>query len=263
MSNITEFNRTDCCKLDPQSVDAYFTLSLDPTNNNLLKLDTSWGCTEVDISPIVGLNETITHLFITPEGSLQFNREDYGREGAENGGVDCITGKALSRIISMQYLKDVSQDTAIAPGDVYMYDTNSELFQPFALQAFVTNTNVILEQHSSSITQLLGGLQSVQNTLSTVTARLSAVEKRLAKAEADITGLTTRMGAAEASIASLQGRVSSIESRIARPAGVPDDTRLVYGNINYVSDSTNSGSTATGLYSHNPATKKVNDAYDA
>lgn len=249
MTNITQFSGKECSKIDPLSVNAYFELSLDSTNNNLLVLDTSWGCTKVDLAPIVAQNETITHLFITPEGSLQYNREDYGREGAENGGVDCITGYDLSRIVSMRYLKDVDQTTAPTDGQSYMYNGDKQLFEPFALKQFVSNTNNMLEQHGASITNLVGTLQAVQNTLTTVLARLSAVEKRMTTAEGNITNL--------------QSRVSSIESQIARPAGVPTNTRLVYGNINYNSDHTNSGQLTSGLYSHSPSNKVINDAYDA
>lgn len=249
MTNITEFNSTPCPRIDPLQVNAYFTLALDEVNNNLLKLDTSWGCTEVDLSPVVKNNETLTTLFITPEGSLQYNREDYGKEGAPNGGVDCITGQELSQIISMRYLKDVSQTQPSQPGDVYMFDGDTNLFQPFALQAFVTNTNQTLEQHGASITNLTGTLQAIQNTLTAVLARLASVEKRLA--------------IAETYIANLQSRMTTVEATLEKPSGIPSNTRLAWANINYISDNTNANQTTSGIYSHNPATRVVNDAYDA
>lgn len=263
MTNITEFNSIPCPQIDPLQISAYFTLSLDEVNNNLLKLDTSWGCTEVDLSPVVKNSETVTTLFITPEGSLQFNREDYGKEGTPDGGVDCITGKELSQIVSMQYLKDVSQNTAIGAGDVYMYDGDSGLFQPYDLQNFVTSTAQTLESHGASITQLTGSLQAMQNSMGLLSGRVSALETRMAKAESNIAILQSQVATLQTQMASVLARLSSIESQIARPVGVPTNTRLVYGNINYLSDYTNSQSTSTGLYSHNPNTKAINDAYDA
>lgn len=249
MTNITEFNSTPCPQIDPLQVNAYLTLSLDEVNNNLLKLDTSWGCTEVDLAPVVRRSETVTTLFITPEDSLQFNREDYGVEGALDGGVDCISGHDLSQIVSMRYLKDVSQNNLAQPGDVYMFDNDTQLFQPFDLQTFTTNVSETLEQHGSAITNITGTLQSVQNTLATVLARLAAVEKRLQTAETNISNL--------------QSRMATVEATLAKPTGIPSNTRLAWGNCNIYGDCTNANDLTHGVYTHNPANRIVDDMYNA
>lgn len=263
MTTISQFNSTPCPQIDPLDVNAYFKLELDEVNSNLLKLDTSWGCTVADLSPLVKANETITHLFITPEGSLQFNREDYGREGAENGGVDCITGKELSRIISMQYLKDVSQTQPISDGCVYMYDGNSNLFKPHDLLAFETTTTQKLSALDSQVANLTGIVNTLQSTVSLLTKRVANNETNIAANKANIATLQSQVATLQSQMSSVLSRLSAIEAQLTRPAGVPTNTRLVWGNINYISDYTNTGSTATGLYSHNPANKVTNDAYDA
>lgn len=263
MTTISQFNSIPCPKIDPLDVNAYFKLELDEANSNLLKLDTSWGCTVADLSPLVKSNETITHLFITPEGSLQFNREDYGVEGAPDGGVDCITGKELSRIISMQYLKDVEQTQPMQNGYVYMYNSDSSLFEPHDLLAFETTTTQHLTTIDASVASLTGVVTSLQDTVSLLTKRVTNNETKIATNVANIATLQSQVATLQSQMTSVLSRLSAIEAQLARPAGVPTNTRLVWGNINYISDYTNTGSTATGLYSHNPANKVTNDAYDA
>lgn len=122
MTSVDEFPNTNpCCKIDAWDVDAYFDLQLTPADSTILTLDNSWGPTSVDLAPAIKAGETITHLLLT-DSALQYNREDYGRDGAENGGVDCINGDNLSKIISMKYLKDVGGN-APTGGDVYMFNT--------------------------------------------------------------------------------------------------------------------------------------------
>lgn len=263
MTANSQFHRTECPQIDALEVNAYFNLDLDEINSNLLKLDTSWGCTVADLSPLIKNNETITTLFITPEGSLQYNREDYGKEGAPNGGVDCISGKELSHIVSMQYLKDVDQTQVIQDGCVYIYKSDDNLFEPHDLAGFESNTNAELTAIKASVTNLTGVVNSVQNTMTLLTQRATNDETKIAANTANIATLQSQVANLQSQVTSILSRLSSIEAQIARPAGVPTNTRLVYGNINYLSDYTNTGSTATGIYSHNPANKVTNDAYDA
>lgn len=223
MTNITDFTSTPCPKIDPWDIAASFELSLDPINAATLKLNTSWGCTAVDLTPAIKFAETITHLSITPEGSLQFNREDYGREGAENGGVDCITGDELSRIISMKLLKDVDQTKPIQNGYVYMFNSTTNLFEPYDLQTFVNETNQILEQHTAAITTLQADISTLKTTIKLLTNRLSAIENAIYNWSADTT------------------------------------TPIARGNINAYGDYANTGSKAKGIFTHDPNTNVSGD----
>ena len=226
MTSLSELNQCPCGQIDASGVNAYTKISLTPENPSTLELDTSWDNNTVDLTPAVKNAETITHLFLTPPDapvSLQFNREDYGRDGAENGGVDCITGDQLSAIISMTKLKDVA-DEAIGNGEVYMFNSTTNQFVPFDLQTFVNTTNTAIE--------------ALQNTVDYQTQQ--------------ITNLLN-------SVQNLQAQINTINQTIARPDGVPTNTRIVYGNINLYSDHTNTSQTTSGLYTHSTGTELAND----
>lgn len=247
MINSTEFNATPCPKIDPQDINAYFTLSLDEINSSMLNLDTSWGCTKVDLTPAVKTAETITHLFLTPSvnpTALQYNREDYGREGVEDGGFDCITGDELSRIISMQRLKDVNQSTPIESGDVYMWNAITNLFEPYDLQSFVTNTNKMLEKHEANITTLQGDVVTLQQNIQLLTTRVSSLEQRVTKVESDISNILQRL--------------SAIEGAIYNWAS-DKTTKIPRGTINIYGDANNTGSRTQAILSHSPNTNVIGD----
>lgn len=235
MTSITQFHNSGCEKIDPLEVNAYFKLQIDLENSNLLELDSSWGTTSVDLAPLVQANETITHLFITPEGSLQYNRENYGKTGVTDGGVDCISGQALSQIISMKYLKDVDQNAPQGDGSVFMYNQNTQLMEPYDLKSFVTETTTTLASLTGGESTVAGALASLQRTVANQTQQITA----------------------------LQQRVDTLETALTRPSNIPDDAVLVYGNVNKISDYTNTGLTTSGLYTHDPNTWQTNDTYDA
>lgn len=216
-----------CQKTDPWCIDAYFNLKLDDLDPSTLVLDNSWGETYVDLTPAVQDAETITHLELT-NTALQFNREDYGREFAPNGGVDCISGDSLSRIISMQKLKDVDQTTPSSTGDVYMYNESNGLFSPFQLQAFVDQTQ--------------NDIKNLQNTVSGLTAQISALNTL---------------------INSLNNRITNLENLTKRPDGIPQDTVIAWGNRNYYTDVTNTDQRTTGIFTHSTAQTLINDSKDA
>lgn len=228
MSCLEELNESACPKIDPAKIDAYFKLFLDEEDDSILNLDTSWGLTCVDLTPAVKAGETITHLFLSPEDkptALQYNREDYGREGAENDGVDCIEGDDLSRIISMTKLKDVSQTIQIKTGDVYMW--NGTEFVPFDLQTFVDTTN----------------------------KRLTNLEKRMDTVETQIVSINNQ-------IAEINNHLARIDAILERPSGIPQDVRLVWGkDINLYSDYTNSNNRQHGFFTHSISTEVNNDLY--
>lgn len=265
MINSTQFTATPCPKIDALDVDAYFTLSLDPVDEALLKLDTSWGCTSVDLTPVVKAKETITHLSLSPNinpTAIQFEREDYGREGAPNGGVDCIPGDELSRIITMQLLKDVDQMSQIADGMVYMWNGITNLFEPYDLKSFVGDTNTTLGNHQSSINILQGDVISIKNSLELLTKRVSNLEVRMSAAETNIQNLLQRMSTAEVNITSNRSRISAIESAIYNWSS-DKNTPIARGNINVYGDPTNTNSHSKGVFTHSPNTNVTGDIYAA
>lgn len=134
----------------------------------------------------------------------------------------CITGDELSRIISMTKLKDVDQGTAPINGDVYMY--NNGKFYTFNLQDFIDTTN-----------------QAINNLRN------------------EINGLKNRVSNLETRVTNIENAIAPILQRWELPAGVPDDAKIMLGNINLYSDynaAINSGGAVTslnkqhGIYGH-------------
>lgn len=216
MTPIESFNRKECCLIDPSKVNAYIDIYLDPENPTGIILDTSWGEVELDLKSIVKAGETITHLELVEDG-LCYHKED--------GTVDFISGDDLSRIISMQLLKDVNQDTPISGGDVYMFNESTNKFEPFALQEFVDETRAAIIR---------------------MNARIQQVENR-------VTNLETRM-------TNVENRTSAIENAIYN-WGNDKTTKIARGNINVYGDINNSGSHNSGIFTHNPNTNVTNDQY--
>lgn len=214
MSTVADFNRIeDCDKIDSQCVDAFSEMTL---NEGTLCMETSWGKQCVDLEPVVKAFESCTTLYLSPEDNpncLVYEPEE------KCGDNICIHGDDLSRIISMQYLKDVSQETAPSNGIVYMYNSETNLFEPYDLKTTVTNINT-----------------AIQNI--------------------------------NATINNLQGRVTTIEQKLTPPPNTPNDARVLFGNINILSDYNavvDSSGTATtldrthGVYGHDA---NVDTAYD-
>lgn len=265
MTSKTQFDTVPCPKVDPWDIAASFELSLDPINPAMLNLETSWGCTKVDLIPAVKTAETITHLLLSPEGNptaLQFNREDYGRDGVEDGGFDCITGDELSRIISMQLLRDVNQLKEISDGLVYMWNGLTNLFEPWDLKTFANDTNNTLELHTGFINNLQADVASLRNDLTLLTKRVTNLETRMTTAETNINNLLQRMSTAEANINNLLSRVSAIEGAIYNWSG-DKSTPIPRASINIYGDPTNSNSHAKGIIGHNPNTNVSGDIYAA
>lgn len=215
MSTISDFNRIeDCNKIDPLCIDAYTDFKLDPDNDTSLCLHTPWGGDCLDLESIVKAGETLTTLYLSPDEDP--NCLVYEPERGDN---ICIHGDDLSRIISMTKLKDVDQDTQIRNGDVYIYNSTTNKFEPYDLITNITNLNT-----------------AIQNL--------------------------------NAAISNLQNRVTTIEQKLTPPANTPDDVRVMFGNINILSDynaAVNSSGTATslnrahGVYGHDA---NIDMAYD-
>lgn len=161
MSTVSDFNRIDeCDKIDALCIDAYADFELDPDSNTGICLHTSWGGACLDLTSIVKAAETLTTLYLSPENNP--NCLVYEPERGDNV---CINGDDLSRIISMQYLKDVTQSTAPSDGIVYMYNNQTKLFEPYDLKTVVTNINT--------------AIQNINSTLTNHGNRISAIELKL------------------------------------------------------------------------------------
>lgn len=153
---IEDFNRKECCLIDALKVNAYTDIMLDPDNPTGIILDTSWGTVKLDLLSIVKAGETVTHLRLTPTG-LCYERED--------GETEFISGDDLSRVISLQLLKDVDQSKTINDGDVYIYNGDTNLFEPFDLKTFVDTTNNAINRINATLTQLGNRISDIENLI--------------------------------------------------------------------------------------------------
>lgn len=162
MSTVADFNRIeDCDKIDSQCIDAFSSLTLD--EDGILCVETSWDKQCIDLAQAVKDYESCTSLYLSPEENpncLVYEKEE------RCGDNDCIDGDDLSRIISMQYLKDVAQ-TGEEPEDgiVYMYNEETHLFEPYDLKTTITNINT--------------AIQNIQQTLANHESRLQVIEEKL------------------------------------------------------------------------------------
>lgn len=162
MSTVADFNRIyDCDKIDSQCIDAFSSLTLD--EDGTLCVETSWDKQCIDLAQAVKDYESCTSLYLSPEENpncLVYEKEE------RCGDNDCIHGDDLSRIISMQYLKDVAQ-TGEEPEDgiVYMYNEQTHLFEPYDLKTTITNINT--------------AIQNINQTLANHERRLQVIEEKL------------------------------------------------------------------------------------
>ena len=150
----------DCDKIDPCDVNAYINISLDPENPTGVILDSSWGEVKLDLLSIVKAGETVTHLELLPEDNPTLIRYTN-----EHGEYECITGDELSRIISLQLLKDVDQTTPPSDGDVYVYNSQTNLFEPYDIKTAVTNLNTYLGRLEAEITSIKNRLTDIENLI--------------------------------------------------------------------------------------------------
>lgn len=157
----------DCERLDPCLVNAYVELTLDPENPTGVILSSSWGDIPVDLLSVVKAGETITKLELVPENAPTAIR--YMRE---NGEYDCITGDELSRIVSLQLLKDVDQTNPPEDGITYVFNGDTNLFEPYDIKTAITNINTVLGRLQASITNL-------QNQINSLDARIDVIEEKL------------------------------------------------------------------------------------
>lgn len=163
MSTIDNFNKIDDCnKIDPLCINAYTDFELDPDNPAGLCLHTPWGGDCLDLTSIVKAAETCTTLYLSPDENpncLVYEPEE------KCGDNICIHGDDLSRIISMQYLKDVDQTTPPSDGIVYMYNSQTNLFEPYDLKTTVNNINSAISNINAAITNLGNRLSIIEGML--------------------------------------------------------------------------------------------------
>lgn len=153
---IEDFNRKECCLIPGAKVNAYVDISLDPENPTGIILDSTWGTIKLDLLSIVKAGETVTHLRLTETG-LCYERED--------GETEFISGDDLSRVISMRLLKDVDQTTPPSDGIVYMYNDNTNLFEPYDLKTFVDTTNHAIQVINARIQQVENRVSAIENAI--------------------------------------------------------------------------------------------------
>lgn len=156
---IEDFNRKECCLIPAAKINAYTDLYLDPENPTGIILDTSWGEVKLNLESIVKAGETITHLTLTETG-LCYERED--------GEKEYISGDDLSRVISLQLLKDVDQATPPSDGIVYQYNETTNLFEPFDLKTFVDTTNHAITVINATLTQYGNRISALENKVTAI-----------------------------------------------------------------------------------------------
>lgn len=161
MSTIADFNRIDDCnKIDPLCIGAFVDFNFDPDSDTGICLETSWGGNCLDLTDIVKAAETCTTLYLSPEEDP--NCLIYEPECGDN---ICIHGDDLSRIISMQYLKDVDQTQAINDGDVYIFNSETNLFEPYDLKTTINNINTAIQNINAAISNLQNRVTRIEQIL--------------------------------------------------------------------------------------------------
>ena len=89
------------------------------------------------------------------------------------------------------------------------------------------------------------------------------LEDTLTDLESRIHNLELTIGTLQTLVDSITNTVTNILPLLTRPAGVPADTRIAWGNINLYSDYTNNDLKTSGLYTHSIEEDVVNDEYFA
>lgn len=219
MSSIEDFYRNECELIPAAKVNAYVTPLLNPLNQSELVIDSSWGEEKVDLAPVVKLNETVTHMKLSPEDTplyLEFDNEA--------GERDCIYGDELAQIIPIMKLKDVDDTNEPEDGDTLVFDDATSKFKTYPLVPTIED-----------------------------------LDERVTANRTDINALQTTVENLRQTVIALTNRVLVLEEILRKPQGIPTDAKVVWGTINLYSDSTNSNLKTDGFYTHNPTTDKTND----
>lgn len=163
MSTIADFNRIeDCNKIDPLCINAYTDFELDPDNETGICLHTPWGGGCLDLTEIVKNAESCTTLYLSPDDNpncLVYEPEE------KCGDNICIHGDDLSRIISMRYLKDVDQSATPSDGIVYMFNSQTGMFEPYDLKTTIGNINSAINNINAAINNLKNRVSILEEKL--------------------------------------------------------------------------------------------------
>lgn len=161
MSTIADFNKIDDCdKIDPLCIDAFSEVTLD--EEGVLCVETSWDKQCVELAPVVKAFESCTTLYLSPEedpNCLVYEKEE------RCGDNDCIHGDDLSRIISLQLLKDVDQTQEITNGDTYIFNSETNLFEPYPLVETITNINTAIQNINAAISNLQNRVTNIEQRI--------------------------------------------------------------------------------------------------
>lgn len=77
----------------------------------------------------------------------------------------------------------------------------------------------------------------------------------------NITSLQNRVTALEGQVATINQQIANILNVIAKPGGIPDDARIVWGNRNIYGDITNTNQRGHGVFTHATNTDLTDDLY--
>lgn len=163
MSTTADFNRIeDCDKIDAKCIDAYLDYTWTQDDPTVLCVQSSWGGDCIDLTELVKSAESCTTLYLSPDedpNCLVYEPED------KCGDNICIPGDALSRIISMQLLKDVDQSTTMSDGDVYIYNGETNMFEPYDLKTAIDNINIAIDALEATFTNIDNRIKRIEETL--------------------------------------------------------------------------------------------------
>lgn len=163
MSTTADFNRIeDCDKIDAKCIDAYLDYTWTQDDPTVLCVQSSWGGDCIDLTELVKSAESCTTLYLSPDedpNCLVYEPED------KCGDNICIPGDALSRIISMQLLKDVDQSTTMSDGDVYIYNGETNMFEPYDLKTAIDNINIAIDALEATFTNIDNRIKKIEETL--------------------------------------------------------------------------------------------------
>lgn len=182
---------------------------------------------ELDVETTWG--DSVVNLSEAVKGAETVTRMELGSNAieyfAEDGHVDCIYGDDLSRIISMHLLKDVDITVPPENGDVYIYDGNKNKFVTFNLNSFITDVNQRITNLNTRVNNLEGAITTLTNKINTLTNKVNDIEGIIPFWPSDKT------------------------------------TKLARGDINLISDPSNTNNKAHGLFTHDKNTDKYADEY--
>lgn len=164
MSTVADFNRIeDCDKIDSRCIEAFHEFTYDEENAPTTLCDkSSWGGDCINLEPLVKAAESCTTIYLSPEDNpncLVYEPEE------KCGDNVCINGDDLSRIISLQRLKDVDQNAPILGGEIYRYNSTTQKFEPYDVTTVINNLSSAVQNLSASLANILNRLNNIDQKL--------------------------------------------------------------------------------------------------